>query len=188
MDILGIVLQTVLVLLFLAFLVGTVVRIAAMLERKEAGHSLDRDRLVFFFVVCLMVVSLFPLKMFGLLHLPGLLGDLAVVLANAVGLALTFRGTRAANDGSGSGEEQEEGRGTRAYQVYHQGRSFGLVTKAGFDRLMRYGLLKKQRTVELVDDYRERAREQGVEVVLLQNQDGSQTLIRVEPLEPRGPG
>ena len=185
MDTLGIILEIVIVLLFLAFLVGTVVRIAAMLERKEAGHSLDRDRLVFFFVGCLMLVCLFPLRMFGLLRLPGLVGDLAVVLANGVGFALTRRDAGASDNGVEE-EEETEGRGTRAYQVYYQGKSFGLVTKSGFDRLMQFGLLKKQRTVELEDDYQRRAREQGVEVVLLQNQDGSQTLVKVEPLE--GPG
>ena len=186
MDLLGTILEIVVVLLFVAFLVGTIVRIAAMLERREAGHSLDRDRLVFFFVGCLMLVCLFPLRMFGLLRLPGLVGDLTVVLANAAGFVLTYRGSGTSGNGGVEGEVEPETRGTRAYQVYYRGKSFGLVTKSGFDRLMEYGLLKKQRTVELEDDYRERARKQGVEVLLLQNRDGSQTLIKVEPLERPG--
>ena len=54
------------------------------------------------------------------------------------------------------------------------------MTKEGFDRLMAFELLKKQRTVELIADYKERAREQGVSVVLLQNRDGTQKLLKVE--------
>ena len=41
-------------------------------------------------------------------------------------------------------------------------------------------LIKKQRTVELVDDYQERAHRQGLKVMIYQNKDGSQRLIKVE--------
>ena len=77
-------------------------------------------------------------------------------------------------------EEEAEEEGVRAYQVYYQGKPYGVVTREGFGHLMQYELLKKQRTVELVDDYQQQARKQGVKVVLLQNRDGGQTLIKVE--------
>ena len=57
------------------------------------------------------------------------------------------------------------------------------MTKEGFEKLASLKLLRKQRTVELVDNYKELARSQGARVLLLQNADRSQTLIKVEGLE-----
>ena len=54
-------LTIVIVLLFAIFLVGTILRILCMLERKRAGDDIDRARLVFFFTGCLMLVCLIPL-------------------------------------------------------------------------------------------------------------------------------
>ena len=71
----------------------------------------------------------------------------------------------------------------RAYTIYYQGKPLGIVTKEGFEKLASLKLLRKQRTVELVDNYKELARSQGARVLLLQNADRSQTLIKVEGLE-----
>ena len=175
------ILALIILLLFTGFFGGIVVRTGAMLERKRAGFPLDRDRLVFFFVACLMLVCLVPLWLFDLLNIPVLVSNLGVVLANVVGFILTF--SRERSRARGERREEPENQGVRTYQVYYRGEPFGLVTKEGFDRLLRFGLLKKQRTVELVDDYPQQARQQGVQILVLQNRDGSQTLLKVEQPE-----
>ena len=50
--------------------------------------------------------------------------------------------------------------------------------REGFEQLMKNDLLKKQRTVELVDDYREKTRRQRLKVMIYQNKDGSQRLVK----------
>jgi hypothetical protein len=40
----------------------------------------------------------------------------------------------------------------------------------------------RQRTVELVEDFKQKAREQGLGIRLLKKRDGSQTLIKVETI------
>ena len=67
--------------------------------------------------------------------------------------------------------------------MYYQGRPYGLITREGFNQLMQFELLKKQRTVELVENFQQQARRQGVEVVCYKNPDRSQTLIKVEVLQ-----
>mgnify|MGYP005702738827 FL=1 len=70
----------------------------------------------------------------------------------------------------------------RAYTVYYRGQPFGVVTKEGFGRLAELNLLRKQQTVELIDHYAEEARRQGFRIVLLQNKERNQTLIKVEEI------
>jgi len=159
-------------LLFGSFLIGTLIEIRAMLERKRAGGNLERYRLVFFFVACLMLVCLIPLWLSELLTRAVWATNIAVVGTNILGWALTFSRPE--------GEEEASRVGIRTYTLYYQGTSFGLITRETFDRLAEFELLKKQRTVELVDDYQEKARQQGVRVQLFQNEDRSQTLVKVE--------
>ena len=52
------------------------------MERKHAGVDIDRARLVFFFLGCLMLVCMIPLRLFELLSGPVMATDLAVVVAN----------------------------------------------------------------------------------------------------------
>lgn len=176
-------LEITLVFLFAAYLVGTVFRILAMLERKRTDGQVERARLVFFFTACLMAVCLIPLALFDLLTGPVLVCDLAVALADLIGYALTYDlgllGLLGFSKGSGAGGGEEPVR-TRVYQLYREGVRWGMVSRADFDRLLAHGLLKKQRTVELVDDYRQKAREEGVTIHVLKNRDRSQTLIKVE--------
>jgi len=170
-------------ILFVGFFVGTLVEILAMLKRKREGRALERFQLVFFFVACLMLVCLVPLWMAELLTREVALANIAAVAANLAGWMLTFsRGKR-----EGQGREKEAVRvGIRTYMLYHQGKQFGLIAKGTYDKLAELGLLKKQRTVELVDDYQEQARKLGVKIQLFKNKDGTQTLVKVETPEQRG--
>jgi hypothetical protein len=64
--------------------------------------------------------------------------------------------------------------------VYYRGRPFGVIAREGFDVLISHDLLKRQHTVELVEDFQAKSRQAGIEITLLRNRDGSQTLIQVE--------
>ena len=169
-------LQIIVVVLFGAFFVGSWLRIVAMLGHKKAGLPMGRSRLVFFFTASLMLVCLIPLGMFDMLSAPVTVSDLAVVLANLAGFALTY----GYSVQGGTTEEEEMQATVRAYQVYYGGKPFGIITKEAFDGLLQHGLLKRQRTIELVDDFKKRAREQGVGISLLRSRDGNQTLVKVE--------
>ena len=164
--------------LFALFFAGTLIEIALMLGRKRRGLGLERFRLVFFFMMCLMLVCLVPLWIFAKLTTAIWVSDLTVALANLIGLALTYTGTPRGADEAVAAEEED--RSVRAYAVYFQGNKMGMVTREGFEQLLANDLLKKQRTVELVDNYQERARRQGLKVLVYQNSDGSQRLIKVE--------
>lgn len=159
------------VLLFLGFLIGTLVEILVLLEGRRTAQNLEHFRLIFFFVACLLLVCLVPLRLAGLLSRAVLATNLAAVGANAVGWILTCRWQ--------GGRPEEKVGGKRAYQLYYQGEPYGLITRETFAQLARHELLKKQRTVELVDDYQERARQQGIEVQRLANKEGTQILIKV---------
>ncbi len=175
-------LEITIVLLFAVFLVGTIFRIVSMLERKKAGEPLERSRLVFFFTACLMLVCMIPLAIFEMLSVPVGSSDVVVVAANFLGFALTYklRFGREAGDG---GDEQAS---VKAYLVYYRGSPYAMITREGFDGLLQYGLLKRQRTVELVEDFKRSAREQGVGIRLLKSRDGKQTLIKVDTPEGAG--
>ena len=58
-----------------------------------------------------------------------------------------------------------------------------MITREGFDQLMQFELLKKQPTIELIENYQQQARLQGMQVVCYKNRDRSQTLIKVEVLQ-----
>lgn len=167
-------------LLFAVFLLGTIIKIASMLERKQEGGDLERYRLVFFFVACLMLICLIPLWLSELLTRAMWISNLAVVVANILGWAFTYGGGKKERERKGKREREAPGVGIRTYMVYFRGEPYGLIAKGAFDKLLEYELLKKQRTVELVDDYQAKARKLGVKVQLFKSQDGSQTLIKVE--------
>jgi len=170
-------LTIVIVLLFAIFLMGTILRILGMLERKRAGDDIDRARLVFFFTGCLMLVCLIPLRIFELLSGPALVGDLAVVTSNFMGYALTYSWRK----GAGGRKDKEEERQTvRAYHIYYKGRPYGLCTKDSIDLLLAHKLIKRRANVELIDDFKRQARVAGVNITVLQSKDGKQTLIKVE--------
>lgn len=172
--------------LFLVFEAGALLLITAMIERQRSGRSPDRERLLLFFGLCLMPVCMGVLRFYGRLGwLVG--GCLATVMATcAAGLALSLvRWGRAdAAAATGSGRAAAEAPGMKVYQIYYQGEVLGLITKEGIDRLLAGQLLKRQRTVELVDEYRAQAREQGVEIRLLKNPASGQVLVKVEPRTP----
>jgi len=170
------VLEIIVILLFAGFLVGSVLRVLAMLERKKEGEAIERARVVFFFTGCLMLVCLIPLGFFDLLSSAVVASDVAVVIANFVGYALTYE-LKARSSKNNGGDDDDPAR-VRTYQVYLEGARFGLVSKEGFDVLLELGLLKRQRTVELVDDYKRQAREKGVGIRILRSRDGTQTLLR----------
>ena len=104
-----------------------------------------------------------------------------VVAANLVGFVLTY--DLAVSRWLGGNRDDKEKAGVRAYQVYYRGSPYGIITREGFDHLLSQGLLKRQRTVELIEGFKQKARAQGVEIRLLKNRDGSQTLIKVEVAE-----
>lgn len=178
-------LPIILVVLFVAFLIGTVVRIVGMLERKRSGGDVERARLVFFFVGCLMLVCLIPMRLFGLLDTAVLLSDLSVVVANFTGYALTYSRKRR---GGGGSDEKKAGATVRAYQIYFHGKPYAIITKEGIDLLLANKLLKKQHTVELVDDFQTQAQRAGIGIRLLRNrEDGKTMLMRVEGPPPKDP-
>ena len=172
--------ELIILLLFGCFLAGAIYHIFSMLERKRGGQSLNWDRLLFLFFSNLMLVCLLPLWIFEMLSSLVVSSNLCVVLVNGVGFGLTYSFSREKRKSS---RKEIASTGLRAYKIYYQGRSYGLITKEGFDQLMHFKLLKKQRTVELIENYQQQARVQGVEVVCYKNPDRSQTLIKVEVLQ-----
>jgi hypothetical protein len=163
--------------LFLLFLAATIVFVRLMLIRKATGRMLLVYRFGFFFLGCLMLICLVPLWLSQLLNSVTVLTNLAVVVANAVGYVLSLN----RRWGGAFGEEpDDQPRRLRSYQVYFRGQPFAVITKDGFNQLMELKLLKRQRTLELVDDYQQQARKQGAQVLLLTNDDGSKKLLKVE--------
>jgi hypothetical protein len=165
--------------LFALFFCGALAQIVYMLVQKRRGEVVSGHRLIFFFMACLSLVCLVPLWLIGRLTASIWVSDLSVVLVNLMGWALTFGGKAPTPN-----PKEAANKGVRAYAIYHQGQPLGVVTKEGFARLAELKLLRKQQTVELIDNYVEEARKQGVRVVLLQNTERSQTLIKVEELSP----
>ncbi len=171
--------------LFLVFEAGALLLIAAMIERQRSGCSPDRERLLLFFGLCLMPVCMAALRFFDRLGwLVGMcLG--AVMATCAAGLALSLIRWSATGKGRAAGPASApEEPGRKVYQIYYQGEVLGLITKEGIDQLLAGQLLKRQRTVELVDEYRARAREQGVEIRLLKNPASGQVLVKVASKTP----
>ena len=165
--------------LFLLFFAATVGFVRLMLNRKTRGKSLQLYRFGFFFLGCLMLVCLVPLWLSNLLNSFTVTSNLAVVAANAVGYVLSLErwgiGTR--------GQPDDQPQKFRSYQVYFRGQPFAVITRDSFNQLMELKLLKRQRTLELVDDYQQQARKLGAQVLLLTNEDGSKKLLKVEVAE-----
>ena len=172
-------LELVILLLFGCFFTSAIYHIVSMLERKRDGWPLQWDRLLFFFFLSLMLVILLLLCIFEILGSLVLISNLCVVLVNGVGFGLTYSYAR---EEINSGKEIVSS-GLRVYKVYYQGRPYGLITREGFDQLKQFELLKKQPTVELIENYQQQARFKGVQVVFYKNRDRSQTPIKVEVLQ-----
>jgi hypothetical protein len=171
--------------LSLVFEAGALLLIASLLERRKSGAVPDRERLLLFFLFCLMPVCMGVLKLFDRLGLlvGGCLGG--VMLTSGLGFVLSWvRWTTSPRSSAGEGQSQPEPAGMKVYQIYYQGEVLGLITKEGIDRLLAGQLLKAQRTVELIDEYRARAREQGVAIRLLKNPTSGQVLVKVEARSP----
>ena len=150
------ILEVILIVLFVAFFIGTVLRIVSMLERKRGGGDIERARLVFFFLGCLMLVCMIPMRLFELLSGPVVAADLAVVAANFIGYALTYSWRR-------KGRSETPQRTTvRAYQIYYRGEPYALIAREGIDLLLAHKLLKRQHTVELVEDFQTQAQRLGL--------------------------
>ena len=108
------------------------------------------------------------------MELRGWLGPLVVTVVNVLGFILSYIWARTppkSDPGSKS---------VRVYNIYFRGQRLGAVTRNDFDKLMALGLLKKQQTVELVDDYEAQASGKGVTVSLLSNSDGTERLVKVD--------
>ncbi len=163
--------------LFALFFCGALLQIGYMLVCKRQGLDVSSHRFTFFFMANLSLICILPLWLFGRLSLSVWISDLSVILINLIGWGLTF--TRNRNVGVKLGEKHG---GVRAYTVYYQGQPLGVVTKEGFERLAELNLLRKQQTVELIRHYAQEARRQGARVVLLQNKERNQTLIKVEEI------
>lgn len=174
----------VILVLFTGFLAGALAEIQVLLYRRPTGDRLNRFRLLFFFAACLLLICLIPLGWAGLLSQPVLALNLAGVGTNLIGWALTFR--RGSNARPDPALMAQGGGGSRVFQLYLQGEPYGVITRETFGQLARYGLLKKQQTVELVDDFQPRAVQQQVEVERYTNKEGTQTLIKVRVLSDEG--
>ena len=164
-------------MLFALFLCGALLQIGYMLVCKRQGQNISGYRFAFFFMANLSLICMIPLWLFGRPSLSVWISNLSVVLINLIGWGLTFTSNRSV----GVKPEDKHG-GVRAYTVYYQGQPLGVVTKEGFGRLSELNLLRKQQTVELIEHYAEEARRQGTRVVLLQNRERNQTLIKVEEI------
>ena len=169
--------EVAILMLFALFSCGALLQVGYMLVCKRRRKDVSGHRLIFFFMASLSLICVLPLWLFGRLNPSIWMGDLSVVLINLIGWGLTFGWNR-----EGEGRLQEENQRVRAYTVYYRGQPFGVVTKEGFGRLAELNLLRKQQTVELIDHYAEEARRQGFRVVLLQNNERNQTLIKVEEI------
>jgi len=173
-------LEIILIVLFVAFFAGTIWQIVGMRERKREGGDIDRARLVFFFLGCLMLVCMIPLRLFDLLSVPVGAADLAAVVANFAGYALTYEWQRKV------GPAAEQRTTVRAYQIYYRGKPYALIAKESIEILLAHKLLKKQHTVELIEDFQTQAQRQGVGVTLLRSKDGSKSmLMRVQGPAPK---
>lgn len=179
------VLEVILMLFFAAFLVGTVAKIVGTLARKRNGDDIERARLVFFFLGCLMLVCMIPMRLFELLSIPVAAADLVVVGANFLGYALTYEWQRK----TGTSTDAAPRTTVRAYQIYYRGKPYALIAKEGIEVLLAHKLLKRQHTVELIEDFQTQAQRQGVGVTLLRSKDGSKgMLMRVVAPPPRPQG
>ena len=113
--------ETLALVLFACFFVGTLIEITLMLGRKRQGLGLDRFRLVFFFMASLMLVCLLPLWIFFKLTTAIWVSDLTVVLANLIGFGLTYTRERRQGEEGDGGDQQ----GAARVQSRHEGEEGG---------------------------------------------------------------
>ena len=135
---------------------------------------LSSFRLNFFLMAVLMGICLLLFWWFQLLELRVLIGLFLVVIINVLGFILSYKWDRNPN------ENDFANKTVRVYNIYFRGQRLGAITRNDFDKLMSLELLKKQQTVELVDDYETQARNKGVTVSVLSNSEGTERLVKVE--------
>ena len=135
---------------------------------------LSSFRLNFFLMAVLMGICSLLFWWFQLLELRVLIGLFLVVIINLLGFILSYKWDRHPN------ENDFATKTVRVYNIYFRGQRLGAITRNDFDKLMSLELLKKQQTVELIDDYETQARNKGVTVSVLSNSEGTERLVKVE--------
>ena len=135
---------------------------------------LSSFRLNFFLMAVLMGICSLLFWWFQLLELRVLIGLFLVVIINLLGFILSYKWDRNPN------ENDFATKTVRVYNIYFRGQRLGAITRNDFDKLMSLELLKKQQTVELIDDYETQARNKGVTVSVLSNSEGTERLVKVE--------
>ncbi|MEE3232978.1 MAG: hypothetical protein VX294_02340 [Candidatus Latescibacterota bacterium] len=141
---------------------------------NDEALKLSTFRLHFFLMAFLMAICMLLFWWFQLMELRGWLGPLVVIVVNLLGFILSYTWARP------STKFDSASKSVRVYNIYFRGQRLGAVTRNDFDKLMALNLLKRQQTVELVDDYEAQARNKGVTVSLLSNSEGTERLVKVE--------
>tara|TARA_B100000579_G_scaffold414228_1_gene407639 strand:- start:157 stop:666 length:510 start_codon:yes stop_codon:yes gene_type:complete len=160
--------------LFAFLTIFSLYKIIRMKLANDEALELPTFRLHFFLMSVLMAICILLFWWFQLMELRGWLGPLVVTVVNVLGFILSYIWARTPPK-SDAGSKS-----VRVYNIYFRGQRLGAVTRNDFDKLMALGLLKKQQTVELVDDYEAQASGKGVTVSLLSNSDGTERLVKVD--------
>jgi len=164
----------ILVALFLFLIFFSVYKIIRMKFTNADILILSSFRLNFFLMAVLMGICSLLFWWFQLLELRVLIGLFLVVIINVLGFILSYKWDRNPN------ENDFATKTVRVYNIYFRGQRLGAITRNDFDKLMSLELLKKQQTVELIDDYETQARNKGVTVSVLSNSEGTERLVKVE--------
>ncbi|MAN24983.1 MAG: hypothetical protein CME10_12015 [Gemmatimonadetes bacterium] len=162
------------VALFLFLIFFSVYKIIRMKFTNADILILSSFRLNFFLMAVLMGICSLLFWWFQLLELRVLIGLFLVVIINVLGFILSYKWDRNPN------ENDFATKTVRVYNIYFRGQRLGAITRNDFDKLMSLELLKKQQTVELIDDYETQARNKGVTVSVLSNSEGTERLVKVE--------
>ena len=164
----------ILVALFLFLIFFSVYKIIRMKFTNADILILSSFRLNFFLMAVLMGICSLLFWWFQLLELRVLIGLFLVVIINVLGFILSYKWDRNPN------ENDFATKTVRVYNIYFRGQRLGAITRNDFDKLMSLELLKKQQTVELIDDYETQSRNKGVTVSVLSNSEGTERLVKVE--------
>lgn len=164
----------ILVALFLFLIFFSVYKIIRMKFTNADILILSSFRLNFFLMAVLMGICSLLFWWFQLLELRVLIGLFLVVIINVLGFILSYKWDRNPN------ENDFATKTVRVYNIYFRGQRLGAITRNDFAKLMSLELLKKQQTVELIDDYETQARNKGVTVSVLSNSEGTERLVKVE--------
>ena len=162
------------VALFLFLIFFSVYKIIRMKFTNADILILSSFRLNFFLMAVLMGICSLLFWWFQLLELRVLIGLFLVVIINVLGFILSYKWDRNPN------ENDFATKTVRVYNIYFRGQRLGAITRNDFAKLMSLELLKKQQTVELIDDYETQARNKGVTVSVLSNSEGTERLVKVE--------